>query len=191
MSDEYIEDDEDTVDTKKKQQILQRKDDVNEWEMELYTQVSLGEMDLEQADQLWGYRVRSYLKEVEPLFTRTNLEDATEVYEELDLGGVRVDPPPELTDSNVEVQSPVSPKYVPIDGIEQVIEAKQVSAEWEVQIRNSQAPKRRDTITRSNVRPISYPVLEGAVRSVDKWLQLNGIGVNVDAEPYESEDALV
>lgn len=191
MSDEYIEDDEDTVDTKKKQQILQRKDDVNEWEMELYTQVSLGEMDLEQADQLWGYRVRSYLKEVEPLFTRTNLEDATEVYEELDLGGVRVDPPPELTDSNVEVQSPVSPKYVPIDGIEQVIEAKQVSAEWEVQIRNSQAPKRRDTITRSNVRPISYPVLEKAVRSVDKWLQLNGIGVNVDAEPYESEDALV
>lgn len=191
MSDEYIEDDEDTVDTKKKQQILQRKDDVNEWEMELYTQVSLGEMDLEQADQLWGYRVRSYLKEVEPLFTRTNLEDATEVYEELDLGGVRVDPPPELTDSNVEIQSPVSPKYVPIDGIEQVIEAKQVSAEWEVQIRNSQAPKRRDTITRSNVRPISYPVLEGAVRSVDKWLQLNGIGVNVDAEPYESEDALV
>lgn len=176
-----IGDDDATVDSRKKQQILDRREELDEWEMELYTQVGLGEMSIEQANQLWGYRVRSYLKAVEPILVHGDLEHQDQVYQEQDCGQVQIPAPSEFRSSRFEITGdPPTPKRVPVQGIREVIEAKQVSATWEVQVRDQQSGERRKMITRSNSRALTYPVLETAVRVVDEWLQVVGIGIDTN-----------
>lgn len=180
-----VNNDDNSVDARKKKQILDRREVLDEWEIELYTSVGVGELSQEQANEMWGYIVRSYLKAVEPLLLRGDLERSEEVYIEQTFGNVWVPPPENIggdggfgkRNVSVEGDSP-QPKGLQISGVKNVIENKKVTAEWEIQIRDPNSKNRRQTIHPTNTVALSYKVLENAVRVVDEWLQLNGIGID-------------
>lgn len=181
-----VNNDEHSVDAQKKLQIVELREELDEWEIELYSQVELGELSHSQADSIWGYLVRSYLKSVEPLLRRSELEGSHHIYKEVELGTVWVEPPENpfggsgfgKRDITISGEYPDAKGYT-INGVMAVIENKRLGAQWDVQIRDPNSPKRRQTRTISNVAPISYDVLETAVRHVDDWLQVNGIGVEL------------
>lgn len=201
MADYEIEPD-DTIDQKQKERIVSRREEVDEWEMELYTQATLGEIARQQADLLWGYRVRAFLKTVEPLLEHGGLtQHDQKIIASFDLGDVRIDPPEELvraatsqrgSTGGIELlqDEDIGTKNVPIQGLRQVIERKICSASWTVQIRDPDAPGRRVERTYQQEKPVPYDILEDAVRLADEWLQLAGIGIAIDPEDWESEEPL-
>lgn len=203
MSGISVEDENEVVDQKQKERILQRREEVDEWEMELYTQATLGELSQAEANQLWGYRVRAYLKSVEPLLQHGEFEESGRVYQEFPLGEVFVPPPSNLQQSErerrraggsgaVEVldEGGVDPIRKRVQGLRDVIEKKELTAEWDVQVRHRTGRERRTSITGQNAIPMPYSVLEDAVRLADEWLQLVGVGVHVTPDDYESDEPL-
>ena len=203
-----IDDEHGTIDARQKERIMKRREEVDEWEMELYTQALLGEIADEQADLLWGYRVRAYLKAVEPVLEYDATEDhqrgsptpystdgggdenlARRVYEQFPLGSVTVAPPPDVVEQSGGgrrdrrsgiVSGDLEPKTTTVTGIRSVIEQKTVEETWTVQIRdNDGRNRRREEVVRRS-KPHPYHVLEDAVRVTDMWLQRVGIGIEFD-----------
>lgn len=214
-----VTEDDDFVDKRKKQDLLEMRQTVREWQRELFAQVRFGQTEYQTAVTVWGDIVREYLITVEPILLtgdgemfadrdafEFNLAGAEAVYLTTELGVVEVPPPDEYADLAREAKTndalkllggtaPES-KYRRIAGIKDVIELETVSAEWQIEVYDGRLPKsdrvRKQTVT--NEQPLNRVTLKNAVRVVDEWLQNHGIGIRTaemdDDAGFDYEDIL-
>lgn len=201
-----LDDDGNFVDRRKKQDLLEMRQTVREWQQELFTQVRFGKMDYETATTIWGDRVREYLVTIEPLlltgegptFTdpenfEFELDGAEDVYLNAELGIVEVPPPEEYhtlkqqAKQSETIKLPsnetLEPQEQPIVGLKNVIELDTVQASWQVDVYDARrAPSQRlQTRTVQNEVPLNRVTLQNAVRVADEWLQNQGIGIETDS----------
>lgn len=198
-----VEDEENFVATERKKQILGARENVRDWREELFTAARTGEIDEESAVTLFGDPVREYLMTIEPLL-QLDLSNAQEVYEKKELGTIELRPPEEYLEAAGGRQSPgrrsektvsgdLDVKTYTIEGLKEVIERESVSATWTIHIKWARpqfAPRGgpRQTVQPTVEKPLTREVLRNAVRTADQWLQEAGVGLDLDAEPYRSEE---
>lgn len=192
-----IQDDENYVDKRVKDRIMQVRGDVDKWWSELFMMASMGDIGPQEATRLWHEHVRRYLVAIEPLLRNDDeLPQAAEFYEEAELGKVMVEPPEELREQtgipapgNVSevgalVQSePPDPKKETIRGLKSVIERDSIRKTWTVRVRdvNGAGPSVQDREFEQTV-PLPRDIVLNAVRTADEFLQQAGVGVHTKDE---------
>lgn len=181
-------DEENYIDKRRKQEILNARSDVREWRQELFSSIRMGEIEEQTGMLLYGDRVREYLMAIEPLLRNESLPMAEEAYHGVYLGEVVVHPP-EVEGARSELlQSTPEPKREAINGLQTVIERERIVETWEVQIRDTDSSRRREERTLQNSAPLSREILQNATRTADEWLQKIGVGLEVGHPEVDDQD---
>lgn len=197
-ADVLIGDEDEYVDKKLKERLVETRKEVAESKTELFTAAKMGDIDTETAISVWGDRVRKFLLVLEPIITQNEMElpDAEKIYKSKRIGVVRVDPPQKYQQNprqqlrsgvgTVVENGPLRPKQLPIYGLVDVIENERVTAQWDVKLRelndNSRSERYSETVVEA--APIGREVLRDAVRYADLWLQSAGVGIEISASDY-------
>jgi len=192
-----VQDEENYVDKRTKDRIMEVRQDVDKWWSELYTMAAMGDIEADEATRLWHEHIRRYLVAIEPLLRNDDeLPHAAEFYKEKNLGTVRVDPPEELHEQTgipepddvlsigALVQSePPDPKEETIQGLKTVIERDAIQKTWTVRVRavDKPGPGVQDRTYEQTI-PIPREIILNAVRTADEFLQQAGIGVHTKDE---------
>lgn len=185
-----VSDEEGFVDRKKKETIIQNRQEIKEWNKKLFSNEKMGGISYEEAVSLWRDRVVEYLVSIEPLLNRENLPLSTEAYTEWPLGYVEFELPEEYQqqratsindlvgrESHYLTGNPETTKTVTVRGLKTVIERETVAVEWTLKRRQVSGPPVIEEITHREEVPMPKHILLNAVRMADDWLQQAGIGL--------------
>lgn len=206
-----IKDEEEYVPKRVKKRILDSRERVNEREDELFTaRVVDPEIDISegQAVVAWGNTVKQFMRDIEVLLERLDIESASHYLHDVHLGEVSLVPPDmrgyafsrvvdEQTDDAVlrqqlglprDAELP-RPKGVPFNGLQSIIEREPILQEqWRVCIDASGPPPAHQYLYPEVGQPVPKWIYENAIRAADRFLQDAGIGVDVKADPHFSTE---
>ncbi len=200
---EFVLDEENIVDKKRKEMILSRRQEVDEREDELFSAVKVGKLTYEQAATLWHDSVRRYLTSFEPLLRNERIPQSSHYYHDIHLGEVEIAPPERFQVSDDRPQRGCSgrrgilgedaPKTVEqtIRGLKTVIETEQFSKEWSFRVNLSktgafpQSGHPVQEVSCEETVPMPRGVLMNAVRGGDEFLENAGIGVETGAKEVD------
>lgn len=200
---EFVLDEENLVDKKRKEMILSRRQEIDEREDELFSAVKVGKLTYEQAATLWHDSVRRYLTSFEPLLRNERIPQSDHYYHTIHLGEVEISPPERFQVSGGRPQlgrgqrsgilGEDAPETVEetIQGLKTVIETEQFSKQWSFRVDLSKAGSFPQSghpiqeVTCEETVPMPRGVLMNAVRAGDEFLENAGIGVETGAKEVD------
>lgn len=199
-------DDENTVDQKVKNRILETRKRVDEREDGLFVRaVEDPNVDnLNPSSQLnaWGTSVRQFLRTIRPLLTSDAMPNSNHYWEEVEIVERMYIPPPDgkypwSKISHVDDEQRLKkqhglpfnfqwpqPKPVEFNGLKSILEQKQISITWDISI-GQRANRETDRVSVQSAIP--KEILESGIECADEFLHQAGIGVNIEKEPYYAE----
>jgi hypothetical protein len=210
-----IEDTDGLVDKKKKEIIINSRQNVDEVENEVILGIAREDINDAGIIQMWHHSIRQFLRNIEPLLRNPDIEGARETYTRTQLGTVTLDPPPFATPEPEHLKDPKQAqredKYDPsitlhrdctvpkpvskdIRGLRRVIEENQIIHEWTVQI-DPRLSEGYDDYTRPVETTLTasqhYPqgILNTAVRTADHFLETANVGLSLTDTGGDEADA--
>jgi hypothetical protein len=186
-----VEDSEGYVDRRRKENILNNREKVEEVAESVFPAAKRGECSQEYAAGMWHETVRNYLISIEPLLKDFDLPNAEEAYLHQPLGVVELTPPEqfqnragpaEIAQRGFILKSePLEPFEETVTGLKDVIEKDEYHHTWEVRVNRKQglSAKRQgtETVTVEESRPMPKVALMNAVRTADEFLQEANVGL--------------
>lgn len=204
---ESVLDEEGEVDRKVKQRILNSRDRVDDREDLLFAAPLVNpelSFQPDKALSAWGNAVRQYLRNIEPLLTTDDIQQAKFYYRQIELGTETLTPPNtqeykfskfanETYNPSVLIRrmglprtcSPPEPETVSFDGLISLIETEVIEHRWTVCVDNNGPPPQHEYVELEVRRPVPRRILENAVRAADQFLQRAGIGLEVGTKQVD------
>lgn len=205
-------DDENTVDRKIKNQILELRKVIDDDERRLYVDrmAEHPEYGRMQADRDWGVSVRQYLRGIKRLWADDEsvpIKNVNHYWQEIPLHDSQEELYPPDTDgyrfSLVEYEDQYSeqalreaigldarvplpePHTVEFRGLQSVLGRDRIEHTWAIKVDASGPPRKHEIVRTSVAMPVPKYILENAVEAADNFLQQAGLGFDVAADPYE------
>lgn len=205
-----VQDEEEYVDKRIKKRILDAREQVDEMEQALFDEELLMtdvEIPHSQKAVAWGNTVRRFLRNIEVILVRMDIPEAEQYLEHVELGSVELVPPdkdgyafsnvahPDLDDQDVKRMLNLPPTVdLPhvqrrsFEGLRSVIESDAVlTGSWLVRVSDGN-PATRDVLELHTQRPVPKSLYEDAVRAADRFLFDAGVGLNIEASAWRSEE---
>lgn len=207
-----VDDEEGTVDTKVKNQIMNLRAMVDKDERNLYVD-RLSDprynLNVQACNQYWGISVRQYLRGIKRLWNESaaSVSGVSQYWEQTEIGREKLVPPDtdDYQFSLVEHSKRYSElqlkrmiglpqeadlpevKTKTFNGLNDVLAQNRIEATWVVTIDTTGPPPEHEQVTVSTVEPVPKHILENAVEAADNFLQQAGVGFDVVAEPYTAD----
>ncbi|WP_136689987.1 hypothetical protein [Halorhabdus amylolytica] len=198
--DETVQDD-GSVDQKLKNRIIDARKRVDEREDQLFVQGLAAGISREEKTQAWGTVVRQYIRAIEPLLKSDDVKKAEYYYLQAYIGKQEIPPPDgeypwsELAYADntwalfTEYGLPANidlpePQEIEFEGLYSVLKQKQVSAQWQVDLKPESFGPGGEQDRLGVSYPVPKEVLEEAVSTADEFLQQAGIGLEIGKEPH-------
>jgi len=217
-ADVQIQDEEEYVDKRVKQRILDARQQVDDMEKALFDEELLSpDVNIGHSRKVlaWGNTVRRFLRNIEVILLRIDLSaaggergDPSERYlHDVDLGAVTLVPPdkrgfqfskvahPDVSDADLKrmLDLPSSadipkPTDVPFEGLQSIVSSDSLLAESWHVSLGRGNPAERQTIELHAERPVPKSIYEDAIRAADRFLHDANIGINIKAQDHYSEE---
>lgn len=205
-----VQDEEEYVDKRIKKRILDAREQVDDMEHALFDEEPLmPDVQINHAQKVvaWGNTVRRFLRNIEVIMQRMDIPEAKQYLDDVDLGTVDLVPPdkdgyafsqvahPDLDDNDVKRLLDLPPSAElpevqerPFVGLQSVIESEPVlTGSWLVRVGDGN-PATRDIIELQTQRPVPKSLYEDAIRAADRFLFDAGVGLNIEASAWRSEE---
>lgn len=204
-----IDDEEGEVDTRFKNRIIQNRVRVDDAEEKLFVDAPTNpdlQAPRQQRVSVYGTMVKQYLRTIEPILRSDGVENATEFYEEVEIGSVELVPPDkegyqfsmavysEKDDQDLRrlLNLPRSAeipevKHIPFHGLKSIIEAPDVlSHRWVVTVDDTGVEPNHDQIVLQQTKVPDKKLFVDAIRKADSFLQNAGLGIEIAPEGVPS-----
>lgn len=205
-----VEDDEEIVDRKTKNQILNLREHVDESERALYVERMSDpdyQLSITDANQYWGLIIRQYLRGIKRLWGEPDelpIKNVTKYWEEIEIGREVLVPPDQagiqfsMMANHEEYDESQLRQYLGLPrgaslpypqpavfrGLASVLNTNRIEHRWVVETNMEGPPPQHEHVTLSVSMPIPKHILENAVEAADTFLQQAGMGFEVGAPPY-------
>jgi len=204
-----IQDEEDYTDKRIKKRIMDSRDSLNEIKESLFAGRLLEpdvQISREQAVYAWGDLVRSYIQDLGILLEHPDIPASAKYRDHVDIGSMQIVTPDredlpfsmvahekvsaeelkhELPgfDHNAELPKP---REIHFKGLKSIVEYPRVIDETWIVVKNPrQIQPNQDRLTLQTSELVPRDVYEKALVQSDQFLQQAGIGLDIEAKPYD------